>query len=184
MVEKSVSKSVSKLLYFWGFLAKNERTAVASTHLSLWDDDFSTSHFTSRAPPGTTTRGWRDENLAQIARDANAWMRKSSLIWTCTLLAGTIARSSDSILYTAAKIAFFFSLSESLCAVHPICLSKSRQSRRDANKGIRKTRAKRSNKNLSKTKVTYNSFGSKRRVKIKERRDIDAGTYRVNKRRN
>ena len=42
---------------------------------------------------------------------------------------------------------FFFLSLMMLCAVHPICLSKSRQSRRDANKGIRKTRAKRSNEN-------------------------------------
>ena len=112
MVEKSVSKSVSNLCCIFGaFQAKNERTAVASTLISLSEMMiFRLLTFTSRAPPGTTTRIWSDENLAQIARDANALMRKSSLIWTCTLLAGTIARSSDSKLDTAAKIAFFFSL--------------------------------------------------------------------------
>ena len=60
---------------------------------------------------------------------------------------------------------FFLSLSdECLCAVHPICLSKSRRRRRDANEGIRKTRAKRSNENTFSQKGTTVTVFFVRRV--------------------
>lgn len=146
MVEKSVSKSVSKLLYFWGFLAKNERTAVASTLISLSEIFRLLAVHLSRAARHHDANMKRQKSRTNHARCERVNEKIVSDLNACAFGWNYRAVIGFKIGHCRQN-RFFFSLSECFCAVHPICLSKSRQRRRDANKGIRKTRAKRSNEN-------------------------------------